>query len=222
MEDIYELSKFFPSGTNDDQLNQYLDHHLTSVARCVESGLYSSAYSHLHLLYMSFIYIQLLRIAKEKKVEFKYGWIGFPGQEKDYLNNPRSPFSFSILNEKTVFRFFRLVDFNDADIGDIAKPVKTRNDRMHARGDIHCADIKSFEGELCEYIRQMKSVISRQQPFLADIYKGLISTYDEDYEFTQDDLESNFQDQYLLSEYELLFLAGNRQDKVSKFIREVY
>lgn len=222
MEDVYELGKFFPYGTNDDSLNQYLSHHLASVTSCVENGLYSSAYSHLHLLYMSFIYIQLLRIAREKEQEFKYGWIGFPGQEKDYLEDPKSPFSFAIINEKTVFRFFRLIGFNDSDIGNIAKPVATRNGRMHASGVVHCADLEAFENELGEYMQRMKLVINKELPFLRDIYKGLLETYDEDYEFTQDDLESNYHDQYMFSECELVLLARNRRDKVSVFIQQAY
>ena len=123
MEEVYELSRFFPQGTTDESLNSYIDHHLASVSRCIDNELYSSAYSHLHLLYMSFIYIQLLRIAKEREEEIKYARIGFPRQERDYSDSPTSPFSFSLVNETAVFRFFRLVGLADSDTGNIAKPV---------------------------------------------------------------------------------------------------
>ena len=218
MDEVYELSRFFPQGTTDESLNKYIDHHLASVSRCIDNELYSSAYSHMHLLYMSFIYIQLLRIAKEKKDAVKFAWIGFPRQEKDYGDSPTSPFSFSLVNEMTVFRFFRLVGISDADIGNIAKPVATRNDRMHAKGIIHCQDYEAFESELGEYTRRIKLVVDKELPFLRSIYKDLIGTYDSEYEFTADDLESNFTDQYLFSEYELTTLAQNRQDKVSEYI----
>lgn len=71
-------------------------------------------------------------------------------------------------------------------------------------------------------MRRMKLVIDKELPFLRDIYKGLLETYDEDYEFTQDDLESNYHDQYMFSEYELTALAQNRQDKVPAFIQQAY
>lgn len=222
MEEVYELSRFFPQGTTDQSLNSYIDHHLASVSRCIDNELYSSAYSHLHLLYMSFIYIQLLRIAKEREEEIKYAWIGFPRQERDYSDSPTSPFSFSLVNETAVFRFFRLVGLADSDIGNIAKPVETRNNRMHAKGVIHCQDYEAFENELSEYIRRIRLVVNKEMPFLRSIYKDLIKTYDSEYEFTVDDLESNFIDQYLFSEYELTQLADNRRDLVSKFIQDLY
>lgn len=222
MEGVYKLGKFFPARTSISLLDQYLSHHLSSVMNCVENELYSSAYSHLHLLYMSFTYIQLLRIAKEKEQEFNYGWIGFPGQEKDYLKDPASPFSFSKVREQTVFRFFRLINLNDADIGNIAKPVDIRNKQMHASGVIYCADAESFEKELAGYINRMKLVIEKEMPLLQNIYKGLLDTYDDEYKFMQDDLESNYQDQYMFSEYELILLARNRRDKVSVFIQQSY
>jgi len=171
---------------------------------------------------MAFIYIQLLRIAREKEQEFEYGWIGFPSQEKDFLKDPTSPFSFSKVNEKSVFRFFRLVGFDDSDINNLSGLVTTRNTRMHASGNIHCANLEEFERELTTYIARMQLVIKKQYGFLSGIYKGLLETYDDEYEFTQDDLESNYHDQYLFSEYELRDIARGQTDKVSTFINKQY
>lgn len=220
MEDLYEFNKFFPYGTTDEMLNSYIEHHIGSLNKCADNELFSSAYAHLHLLYMAFIYIQLLRIARDKKTEFEYGCIGFPNQQQDFLKNPTSPFSFAPVNEKSVFRFFRLVGFNDADIGNIGSLINTRNKRMHASGSLHCSTAEEFEEELAEYLRRMRLVIKNQSNFLSGIYTELVSTYDEEYVFTQDDLESNFTDQYLFSEYELKYIASNRRDMVSSFINE--
>ena len=51
------------------------------------------------------------------------------------MNAQKSPFAFSILNEKTVFRFFRLLDFDDATIGMISSCIKARNTIAHASGE---------------------------------------------------------------------------------------
>ena len=85
MEELYELSSFFPLNIDDPKLREYIDHHISHLQKCYENGLYSSGYPHLHILYMAFVYFQLLRIANEKKEEFKYCWIGLPSQEKDFL-----------------------------------------------------------------------------------------------------------------------------------------
>jgi hypothetical protein len=66
MDEIYTLSQYFPLSSSDPTLEKYLDHHLGACLKCSENELYSSAYSHLHILYMIFVYVQLLRIAKEK------------------------------------------------------------------------------------------------------------------------------------------------------------
>ncbi len=92
MEDVYNLDKYFPSGLGVEQLDEYVGHHLASITSCIENQLNSSAYSHLHLLYMAFVYIQLLRIAREKEKEFEYRWIGFPAEEKNFIVKPKSPF----------------------------------------------------------------------------------------------------------------------------------
>jgi len=222
MDALYSLVSFYPAGTTDEQLDQYIEHHIASVVKCVDNELFSSAYSHLHLLYMVFIYVQLLRIAKEKEQEFEYGWIGFPGQEKDFLKKPTSPFSFSPVQERTVFRFFRLVGFDDGSIGNISSVVDTRNKRLHASGQLHCATIDEFESELNGYTDKMRSIVEKQAAFLNNIYEELLELYDEGYEFTADDLESNFIDQYLFSEYELALIAKGKNDLASKFIQANY
>ena len=91
---------------------------------------------------------------------------------------------------------------------------------MHASGNLHCSTIEEFDKELAEYIQRMKLVVKNQHKFLEEIYTGLLSTYDDEYKFTQDDLENNFTDQYLFSEYELKHMASNRHDKISVFINE--
>lgn len=220
MDSVYELASLLPFRTGLANVDEYLAHHYQCMTSCVEQELYSSAFSHLHLLYMTYVYIQLLRIAQDKeyKKAFEYCWIGFPTQEKSFLKDPDSPFSFSPLNEKSVFRFFRLLGFDDATVGDIAKPVDDRNDKLHAAGAIFCSAEDEFEIEIQKYINRIKRIDVSQQKFLRNIYKSLIKTYDEDYEIAQDDINTNFIEQYSLSESQLIGLAHNRTDKISIFI----
>ena len=218
MDEIYSLSQYFPLSISDPTLEKYINHHLGSCIKCIENELYSSAYSHLHILYMIFVYIQLLRIAKEKSQEFQFCWIGFPSQEKDFLKNPSSPFSFSQIQEKTVFRFFRLVDFDDGVIGNISSLVNKRNDHLHANGKLFFETGEDFEKEVEIYINNMQTIIKKQLDFLQNIYQTIIQGYETGFEMTRDEIETNFADQYYFSEYELKLLAENRDDIVSKFI----
>ena len=220
MDEIYTLSQYFPLSSSDPTLRKYLDHHLNACIKCGENELYSSVYAHLHILYMTFVYIQLLRIAKEKKQEFGFCWIGFPSQEKDFLKDPSSPFSFSKIQEKTVFRFFRLAGFDDGSIGNISEPVKTRNARLHAKGELFFENKTDFEREFEEYIKRMNKIIEKQKDFLEEIYNQLIKTFPKNYEITQDDIETDFSTQCFFSIYELRYLAQSKTDEISKYIQE--
>jgi hypothetical protein len=46
----------------------------------------------------------------------------------------------------------------------------------------------------------------------------LVSGYERGFKITQDEIETNFADQYYFSEYELKLLAQNKKDIVSIFI----
>jgi len=171
---------------------------------------------------MIFVYIQLLRIAKEKSQEFNFCWIGFPNQEKEFLKDPSSPFSFSKINEKTVFRFFRLVGFDDGSIGDISGLVNKRNKHLHANGHLFFEQEKDFLKEIEIYEKKFQFIIKKQKDFLNSIYDLLIESFEEGFQITIDDIESNFADQYYFSEYELKLLAYGNNDCVSLFINSVF
>jgi hypothetical protein len=218
MDEIYTLSQYFPLSTYDPILEKYLDHHIGAFIKCSENDLYSSAYSHLHILYMIFVYINLLRIAKEKSQEFDLCWVGFPNQEKNFLKKPSSPFSFSKIQEKTVFRFFRLVGFNDGSISDISSLINKRNSRFHANGELFCESVDDLEKEVNVYIKKIQLIIEKEKNFLNSIYMPLVSGYERGFKITQDEIETNFADQYYFSEYELKLLAQNKKDIVSIFI----
>jgi len=220
MDEIYTLLNYFPLSLTDPTLKKYLNHHLDAFIKCCENELFSSSYSHLHILYMVFVYIQLLRIAKEKKQEFNLCWVGFPNQEKDFLKEPSSPFSFSRIQEKTVFRFFRLVGFDDGSIGNISSLVSKRNENLHANGQLFFESLENFEKELREYFKKMQSIISKQVNFLQTIYSSIVSNYEEGFEINQDEIETNFIEQYFFSEYELKLIAEGKDDIFSKFIIE--
>jgi hypothetical protein len=207
MDGIYTLSQYFPLSSSDPILERYFDHHLGACLKCSENELYSSAYSHLHILYMIFVYVQLLRIAKEKAQEFDLCWVGFPSQEKDFLKEPSSPFSFSKIQEKTVFRFFRLVGFDDGSISDISSLVNKRNNQLHANGQLSFESQDDFEKEVDGYIKKMQTIITRQANFLQTIYSSLVAGYEEGFEINQDEIKTNFADQYYFSGYELRLLA---------------
>lgn len=217
-EEILEFWDYFPIQI-EPKLREYIDHHISHMQKCCENSLYSSAYPHLHIVYMTFVYIQLLRIAQEKNEIFQYSWIGFGQQEKEFLKNPTHPLSFSPINEKSVFRFFRLVGFDDGMIGDLSSLVNERNENHHAKGNITCKTETDFDKKVNEYIRRMNDIVTKQKDFLEDVYAPIISNFDMDYVLTNDDVELYFGS---FSVYELKMLTVQKNDFVSKFIKSAF
>ena len=232
IDDTYNLSQYFPyknrgpiikesflNGKEVFTAKEYLNYHIDHFTRCAKHKLYPSAYYHLHIIYMIFVYTQLLRIAKQKPSEFNFCWIGLPNNEKDFLENPESPFSFSKINEKTVFRFFRILKFEDGFIANISSFVNKRNDILHANGEILYKSEKDLYNEYASYVQTMEKIIEKEIEILLDpLYASIVAGYEEDFEVNEDELETNFGNQYYLSQYELKLLAKYKNDVVSKFI----
>lgn len=219
MEELYKLASYFPYSFSDSTLKKYFEHHYKACYKCAENNLYSSAYSHLHILYMTFVYVQLLRISKEKSREFKLCWIGFPQQEKDFLRDTESVFSFSKIQEKSVFRFFRIIGFDDGVIGDISSLVNKRNNHLHANGRLFFENVGDFENEIEQYYKKIETIISKQKDFLKELYNIIIGGFETDFEITEDVIKADFAEQYYFSKYELKLLK-DKDDIVSQFIKD--
>lgn len=222
MDEINKISQYFPLSISDPTLEKYIDHHLGSCIKCTENELYSSAYSHLHILYMTFIYIQLFRIAqnKEREEEFTNFLQDFKTKNgaKDLKKEVKHPFELSLANEKSIFDFFYILGFEYKFVKDISEVVKKRNDHLHANGKLFFETSEDFEKEVETYISNMQTIIKKQSDFLQNIYTTIIQCYETGFEMTTDEIETNFADPYYFSEYELKLLAESKDDIVSKFI----
>lgn len=114
MVDIFEIAKFLPTTFEREEIAMYVAHHFDQFQKSLDGELQTGAFLHAHILFMTFIYFQLLRISRYKEKEFRYSWIGLANSEKDFFEDALNPFSFSRVQERTVFRFFRLIDLDDA------------------------------------------------------------------------------------------------------------
>lgn len=222
-ERVSAVRNYLPVVSNSIPLGEFIDHHSSHLEGCVSNGLYSSSLTHLHILYMIFVYIHIFRIADLNQDSFKHSLVGFPQQEKEVLKDRYFPLVLSVINEKTVFRFFRLNNFTEQLIGEIASPVSTRNECLHANGKIICKDEESFEKELSSYINKMNKINVGNINVLNDLYDAVALDdllLDEEYELTEDDIETNVLLTEGFSLEELKLVTTGKTDKVSLFIVE--
>lgn len=217
----YEITQFLPMKVEDQHVAQYISYHIKKLDESIEHKIETWVFLHTHILYMTFIYIQLLRISKFKEREFKYSRIGLPSNEKDFAKTELSPFSFSGINEKTVFRFFRLLDFDDWMIGDISACVNERNKLLHATGN----NFENLDQKIGKYITNIENIINKSKYFIQELYQWFINdnpTLSEEwYKITYDDLETNLFLPYYISEYESKKLVKrNEEDKITKELKD--
>lgn len=193
MIDSYEIANYLPINSGIPKASAFIVHHLTELQKCLENKLYSSSYYHIHLLFMIFIYFQLLRISEEREEEFSFSLIGLPGNEKDILKNAKSPFSFRFINEKTVFRFFRLVEFDDGLIGNISSVIEQRNKHNHVNEELICDTEDKLAIILNKYEQCMKTTLVNESHFIQEKFFKMLSRdfKDIDYELSADEVELN-------------------------------
>lgn len=217
----YKITQFLPIKVEDQHVAQYISYHSQKLDESIEHNIETGVFLHTHILYMTFIYIQLLRISENKEKEFKYSWIWLPTNEKDFDKTTLSPFSFSGINEKTVFRFFRLLDFDDGTIWDISACVNERNKLLHATGN----NFDNLDQKIEKYITNMENITNKSKLFIQELYQNFIHDnpilLEKWYKIVNDDLEINLFMPYYISEYETKKLVKrNEEDKITKELKD--
>lgn len=225
MEDyVQQVGEYLPIRTSEPRLQKLLEHHFLSLRSCIQNNLFSSSLLHLHILYMIFVYLQLQRIANYDERAFKLSLIGFSQNEKNLLKEPKYPLAFSVINEKSVFRLFRLNDIDDQIIDELSKPVKRRNNHSHASQDIECENEQEFEKIVTEYIRNMDKLLEKNTNILDALYSdpSVQILNDEDYEITYDDLENSLLAPNYFSAKELALVCAGKKDRLTLRLSEDY
>lgn len=203
MEWAYEITKFLPIKIEDVEVLKYINYHIEKLEQSIEHKIETWIFFHTHILYMTFVYFQLLRISQIKEKEFKYSWIWLSNNEKDFLKHTWNPFAFSWLNEKTVFRFFRLIDFDDWTIWDISACINDRNNFLHSSWK----NIDNLDKKIEKYISNMEKISEKSKIFIVEFYHNFLDNntdlLEDWYTIWYDDLESNLYIPYYTSNHEL-------------------
>ena len=218
---VYEFGIFFPLNP-DSPIKKYLHHHEKHLLKCIKNQLYSSGFYHLHLIYMKLIYVQIERILNNiTPQERRSALIGFAREENQLYTRETEKIkatALSVLNEKTVFRFFRVIIKNDEIIRNASSLVGDRNILFHAgSADKLLESEGKFSTMLEKYISSLKKIVDEEIEFLKQLYKPTLSLFKEG-AVTEDDLFKEFG---TFSTYELRILAKRDKTVISKQILEI-
>lgn len=167
MEGAQRIFDFLPISYRNPEEQEYIHFLWDSFVTNYEAGKFQFAFLAYHMLFMCFVYFEIWQIKQNFSKDFENAMIGFRRDTENKLLSATSPFTLWKVNESIVFRFFKLIGMDNADIGQLTKIVNERNNVAHSNGNIffrtdadldvkveeilHCVEkIQKFSGSILE------------------------------------------------------------------------
>ncbi len=122
------------------------------------AGKYQFAMLAFHMLYMSYVYFSVWQIKQAQPDDFAKSIIFMKKEEESGLLKATSPFSFSEINERTIFKFLRLAGCENQHIGKFQKLVDQRNEIAHPNGNIFFSDQATANQRIEEVMQQIRGI----------------------------------------------------------------
>jgi hypothetical protein len=175
IEDAYELGNYLPLSFKNPQEQEYIEFLWDAFESNYKSGKYQFAFLAYHMLTMSCVYFNIWQIRQSQPNDFTKGLIGFPQHEKELLE-ATTPFMFSIVNERTILRFLKLVACDNGMIGTYAKLVDDRNDTAHPNGHIFFSTQQALDTKIIEILRVVDEIQEHSKCVVENIYRDFLLT----------------------------------------------
>lgn len=165
MDDALPILEYLPDTFREPGEQEYINFLWDAFASNYQHEKYQFAMLPYHMLYMSFVYFSVWQIKLMRSRDFENASIFVAQRERDILR-ATSPFTFSVVNERSIFRFLKLIGCEDQHTGSFAKLVDVRNEFAHSNGLINCRDQRSADLRIEEVMRQVRAIQSHMTPLL--------------------------------------------------------
>ena len=180
MEEATVLSDYLPLSFKSPKEQEYIRFLWDAFETNYTHEKYQFAFLAYHMLTMSFVYFNIWQVKQTEPKEFAMGLIGFPRAEKTLLE-ASSPFAFSIVPERTMLRFLKLIGCDNGKIGTYAKLVDYRNDTAHPNGNIFFSTQAALDAKISEVLRVVDEIQAHSKPVIEHCYRAfLLQSYDSD------------------------------------------
>jgi hypothetical protein len=164
MESALEVHNYLPLTYPKESESDYVRFLWEAFESNYSAGKYQFAMLAFHMLYMSYVYFSVWQIKLAKPDAFKHAVL-FQQKEKELLN-ASSPFTFSEVNERSIFRFLRLAGCENQHIGQFQDLVDQRNKIAHSNGNIFFSDQTTAEQRIEEVMQQIRGIQQHITPVL--------------------------------------------------------
>lgn len=190
IEEANDLEAYLPLAYRSTKERDYIRFLWDAFNTNVEHGKYQFAFLAYHMLVMSFVYFNIWQIRLIRPGPFETAMVGFSKDVEKNLMDATSPFVFSAVNERSVLRFLKLIQCDNAKIGTYAKLVDERNDTAHANGNIFFNSEDELARKVRDVLRTVDEIQRHSAPAIGEGYKAfLIASQDPETRQHTDDAE---------------------------------
>ena len=166
MDEALNLADYLPMSFKNFGEQEYISFLWEAFETNYENGKYQFAFLAYHMLMMCFVYFNIWQIRQSAPDDFAKSLIGFARDDEISLLNDASPFTFSKVNERTIFRLFRLIGCDDSQIGNYRKLVDDRNDAAHANGYIYFGTQREIDAKIRQVMQAVDEIQNHTQPII--------------------------------------------------------
>jgi hypothetical protein len=188
IEEATRLEAYLPLSYGTPKERDYIRFLWEAFDTNVEHGKYQFAFLAYHMLVMSFVYFNIWQIKLIRPGPFETSMVGFSKDVERNLMDATSPFVFSAVNERSVLRFLKLIQCDNAKIGTYAKLVDERNDTAHANGNIFFNSEDELARKVRDVLRTVEEIQRHSALAIGEGYRSFLiaSQSPEGREYTDD------------------------------------
>jgi hypothetical protein len=181
VEEATELADYLPLSYKSPKEQEYIAFLWDAFETNYTHGKHQFAFLAYHMLTMSFVYFNIWQIKQNRPEDFEKGLIGFGKDIEKCLLDASSPFVFSVVNERSILRFLKLIACDNGKIGTYAKLVDDRNETAHPNGNIFFSTQAALDGKITEVLRVVAEIQAHSKPVIEHCFREfLLQNHDAD------------------------------------------
>lgn len=182
------ILNYLPTYYYSEKEQEYLAFLWDTFSCNYENEKYQFAFIAYHMLFMMYVYFSIWKIKEVRKDCFHKALIGFGKDVENKFLNAVTPFSFSELSERNILRFFKLIGFDNAKIGEWAKIVDQRNDVAHSNGYIYFSLQEQLDDQISLILGCIQEVQKNMRLIIGDIFLNALKGEEDGFQHFQDRL----------------------------------
>ena len=174
MEEAGQLHDYLPVSLKTSEESEYVTFLWTSFQTNYMEGKFQFAFLAYHMLTMSLVYFKVWQIKRAWPKDFQKCLIGFDKDIERKLLDATSPFTFSTVRERRVFRFLKLIGCDNNKIGTYQRLVKDRNEMAHANGHIHVKTEDMLEDKIKNILKVADDIQIQSKAVVQYCYRDFL------------------------------------------------